>query len=70
MFTKKIHPNEITSGDQKGVIVDIRTALEYGHKRLSGSHIHHPLDEKTLDKMVQSHGLANTPIYLLCRSGH
>lgn len=54
----------------KGVVLDVRTKMEHGEKRLNVPHAHVPLDELNPDDFMKRHGLdASAPVYILCRSG-
>lgn len=53
-----------------GIILDVRTAMEHGEKRLAASHAHIPLDELNPDDFMMRHGLdKDSAVYILCRSG-
>lgn len=59
----QIDPNE-------GIILDIRTSMEHGEKRLSFGHAHIPLDELKPTDFMMRHGLdKDSSVYILCRSG-
>jgi rhodanese-related sulfurtransferase len=54
----------------RGVILDVRTAMEHAEKHIGFGHAHVPLDElKPVDFMMR-HGLdRDAEVYILCRSG-
>ncbi|MBU6234815.1 MAG: rhodanese-like domain-containing protein [Alphaproteobacteria bacterium] len=57
-------------GVTDGIIVDVRTGMEHGEKRLTCPHVHAPLDTLDPQNIMLRHGLdASAPVYLLCRSG-
>lgn len=58
------------AGAKDGIIIDVRTRMEHGEKRLARSHAHVPLDELKPKDFMLRHGMdADADIYLLCRSG-
>lgn len=58
-------------GSDGGVILDVRTAMEHGEKRLVCAHAHVPLDALDPAAFMRERNLgATTPVYLLCRSGN
>ncbi len=53
-----------------GVIIDVRTGVEHNEKRLTCAHAHIPLDTLNPRAFMNQNNLnADTPVYLLCRSG-
>lgn len=59
----KIDPND-------GIIIDVRTKMEHGEKRLTFGHALEPLDELKPTDFMMRHGLdKDSGIYLVCRSG-
>lgn len=54
----------------KGVILDVRTDMEYAEKRLSCAHEHVPLDSLKPSEFMKKPGMSDhTGLYILCRSG-
>jgi rhodanese-related sulfurtransferase len=65
---KKISPQEVTS--ENALIIDVRTEMECAEKRLCRNHVHVPLDQlEAQDFKVRYKLEANSPLYILCRSG-
>lgn len=57
-------------GNDGGVILDVRTAMEHDERRLVGAHAHVPLDQLDPAAFMRERNLSETtPVYLLCRSG-
>lgn len=57
-------------GNDGGVILDVRTAMEHDQKRLVCAHAHVPLDTLDPAAFMRERNLAETaPVYILCRSG-
>lgn len=53
-----------------GIIIDVRTHMEHGEKRLARAHAHVPLDELKPRDFMMRHGMdSDADVYLLCRSG-
>lgn len=58
-------------GSDGGVILDVRTAMEHGERRLVCGHAHVPLDGLDPAAFMRERNLGETaPVYLLCRSGN
>lgn len=58
-------------GSDGGIILDVRTAMEHGEKRLVCAHAHVPLDALDPVAFMRERNLSDTtPVYLLCRSGN
>jgi rhodanese-related sulfurtransferase len=54
----------------RGIIIDIRTQMEYAEKHLNFNHAHIPLDELNPTDFMVHHGFdKDFSIYILCRSG-
>ncbi|MBP7254039.1 MAG: rhodanese-like domain-containing protein [Alphaproteobacteria bacterium] len=57
-------------GNDGGVILDVRTAMEHGEKRLVCAHAHVPLDTLDPATFMRERNLSEAaPVYILCRSG-
>lgn len=66
---KKVLPQDL-SQLPSGVILDVRTKLEYAEKCLDWAHDHVPLHDLDPDLFMKTKGLEkDAPVYLLCRSG-
>lgn len=66
-----ISANDLSKIDiSNGVMIDVRTKMEHDEKRLTCAHAHIPLDQLNPRAfMTQNNLAADTPVYLLCRSG-
>ncbi len=67
----RISANELDNLDpNKGIILDVRTAMEHAEKRLSFGHALVPLDQLSPRDFMIRHGLdKHSAVYILCRSG-
>ena len=67
----RISANELDNLDSnKGIILDVRTAMEHAEKRLSFGHALVPLDQLSPRDFMIRHGLdKHSAVYILCRSG-
>lgn len=71
MTLKTLSPAQVTECHTHGLLLDVRTALEHHHCKLTQPHLHLPLDQLDPDHLAQTDpqlGREKT-LYLLCRSG-
>lgn len=68
---KTISPEKIKDIDPKdGIILDVRTKMEHGEKRLACGHTLMTLDELNPTEFMMRHGYdKDFGVYILCRSG-
>ncbi len=68
---KTISAEELKQRDlQDGIILDVRSGMEHDEQRLTCAHAHVPLDWVNPAQFMQQQGKsAETPVYILCRSG-
>lgn len=68
---KTISAEELKQRDlQDGIVLDVRTGMEHDEQRLVCPHVHVPLDWLNPAQFMQQQGKsAESPVYILCRSG-
>lgn len=68
---KTISPDEIKNiNPNEGIILDVRTKMEHGEKRLVCDHVLQTLDELQPNDFMMRHGYdKDFGVYILCRSG-
>ena len=68
---KKILPDDVKNiNPNEGIILDVRTKMEHGEKRLISGHVQITLDELQSNDFMMRHGYdKDFGVYILCRSG-
>lgn len=58
------------TGPAEGIVLDVRTPMEYDETHLQMTHAHVPLDRLDPQDFMRSHAMdVDTAVYMLCRSG-